>query len=202
MERYYISDGAGSYMKKCGDYYEPTNDIGQAEKWVTQNKAENILKNMNKNLRGRYKVESVPIELEPLNMSDTLKSIEEIVAQVNLMRANINERFDIVNEEYSSIDKKISDINHYIELYGDSLNAYEGWICFNMLKDAYKERRKIKDELALLSEIHRDVVTNDTVRAARTLIKNLGTRRYKPRVLNYLFEEKEKQRKKRERKVR
>lgn len=86
----------------------------------------------------------------------------------------------------SKVDREITDINHYIEL--NNLNAYKGWLMASMLKEKLQKRRKIKDELFILTQLGECKITPELLADVNAAISKLEHRTYIPRVLSSLFE--------------
>lgn len=88
--------------------------------------------------------------------------------------------------EMSAIDREISDIEHYIELKG--LNAYQGWMACKMLQNRLRQRRKIKDELTIISQIAGCSISKAEIREVQDIAAHITEgRKYEPRVLTELF---------------
>ena len=93
-----------------------------------------------------------------------------------------------MSAEQYKVDKEISDIYHYIELY--AFNASDGYKLAKMLKDRLNRRREIKNELEILNRISLMPVGTICNGRGRTAIEKLIDKHYQPRVLNELFENK------------
>lgn len=96
---------------------------------------------------------------------------------------SVRERKLALQEKHSTIEKEITDIEHYIEL-SDGLNAYQGWLAYMTLRKRLKLRRQVKDEISVLSDVE-DVMSGLKKTIAR--INGLNERKYEPRVLTELF---------------
>ena len=89
----------------------------------------------------------------------------------------------------SDVDLKICDILHYIELCDTS--DEEAAKLVDLLKECREHRRDVKDEIIRLDAFQRTVGTSANVAKAKEAIKSikgLETRRYTPRKLRELFE--------------
>ncbi len=89
----------------------------------------------------------------------------------------------------SDADLKICDILHYIELCDTSDEEAVGLV--DLLKECREHRREVKDEIIRLDAFQRTVGTSANVAKAKEAIKSikgLETRRYTPRKLSELFE--------------
>lgn len=118
--------------------------------------------------------DSTEVDIDALrsNIKDTIHTMEEI-----------RQRKDKLKKQHSQVEKEICDIEHYIEL-SDGMNAYQGWLAYMMLKKKLQSRRKLKDEIMVLSNI------DDIMHGLKTTVSQidgLKTRKYEPRVLNELF---------------
>jgi hypothetical protein len=97
-----------------------------------------------------------------------------------------------LSKRYSDVDKEISDLLHYVELY--DITDDEGLQAVDMLKDARQRRRDIKDELSRADFFQKMIGTSANVAKARgflTELKKLDTRKYHPRQLKELFSDME-----------
>lgn len=95
-------------------------------------------------------------------------------------------RKDELNKEMSDIDKEITDIQHYIEL--NNLNAYQGFLAYKMLQGRLRKRRKIKNELQILSQLGICKVDSAMLIDVQNAIRELDNKTYTPRILSELFE--------------
>ena len=206
--QYYLVDKSGQYYLRQNDNgdYVPVKNVMLADSWKQQSKAKNVLDScLNKNLRSRYKVIGIEIknevlpELKPLRANESFsKSIaaeqiadgetEKWVGSLSSMKTFIADsevRKDELTSALSDVDKEVSDILHYIEL--GTFNAYQGYLAFNMLRQRLKKRRKIKDELFVLTQIGECKITSDKIESIQQAIHNQNNRKYKPRILSELF---------------
>lgn len=209
-----LTDGHGLYLRRdASGNFIPVKSKELADVWEKRNKASNVLANcVNKNFRDRYKVVEIEEDTTPKKAAkgkikvtvkphdnaamhigneaieenkicDLTENIESFVDFVQ----STEQRKETLLSALSDVDKEISDINHYIEL-GDSFNAYQGWLAFNMLRNRLKKRRKIKDELYILTQLGECKVNSAMLEDIKNSIGNLDSREYKPRILNELFE--------------
>lgn len=113
----------------------------------------------------------------------------------------IKEEWTNLHNKLSLTDKKISDIEHYIEL-SLPLNASQGYNLYKMLKEILCERRNIKNQIDELMKIYNLIsnvnLTNPNKRqSTMDYIKNkhnlnnndVEGKRYKVRVLTEIFGE-------------
>ena len=88
-------------------------------------------------------------------------------------------------ESMSNIDKEVVDIEHYIEL--NNLNACQGFLAYKMLRNRLRKRRKIKNELQVLSQLGNCKIDSAMMKDVQDAIKLLEHKKYTPRVLVDLF---------------
>lgn len=85
----------------------------------------------------------------------------------------------------SVVDRKKTDIEHYVEFY--NLSASKGYKASKMLKDCLCERRAIKNELEQIDDVLRmniGFIGKGKLQGALTRAED---KRYTPRVLKELF---------------
>lgn len=92
------------------------------------------------------------IDMETLGKTSNNKNkSHEIVNLVKEANNLYNKRFNELNKKLSIMDRKKSDIEHYIEL--KNLDASSGFGIYKKLQQILLERRAIKDEIDCLSQI-------------------------------------------------
>lgn len=217
MPRFMLSDGRGLYLRrdKQGNYV-PVKNIKLGDVWTDRAKASNVLVNcIGKNFRYRYRIielEDEPIVApttgvsEPSNAEVVIKPKDNVAKRIGAEPVEENhlsswendinsfadfaqsaeERRETLIAALSDVDKEISDINHYIEF--GQFNAYQGWLAFNMLRGRLKKRRKVKDELQILTQLGECKVNSAMIEEIKASIGKLSTREYQPRKLTELFE--------------
>lgn len=210
MIKYTITDNHGSYIRydELSRKYVPIKNKNFASTWDDRAKAKNVLNNcVPGNLRQKYKVKEIKDALKKKNDQEKPKKefpIQEVKRVSNLEIYNSNaqeweeglkkvesfvvnadERRKELTEKLSNVDKEISDIQHYIEF--NRLNAYQGWVVMSMLKNRLQQRREYKDELFLLSRIHKCSLSKKEIEEAREASAQNKNRQYTPRVLTELF---------------
>jgi len=212
MSKFMLQSTNGAYLRKDNNgNYVPVKRKELGEVWEQRNKATNILQNcIAKNLRNRYRV--VEIEDETLVTQDCvaeeyfIKPKEEEAKRIADIEITDNrldtfakklgefsefvirteERKQQLNRDLSDIDLEITDIHHYIEF--GKFNAYQGWLAFNMLRNRLQQRRKIKDELFVLSQFGECAIDSNMINKVKSTIGNQNARKYQPRKLTHLFE--------------
>lgn len=134
--------------------------------------------------------------LPPKEEAAKLIAEEEIEDQVDLWLNKISDiqrciedagnRKNELASKLVIIEREICDINHYIEF--TKLNAYQGWLAFNMLQSKLRNRRKIKNELEVVSKISECEIDTSALADVSRAIEQIKMKRYTPRILNTLFE--------------
>lgn len=118
------------------------------------------------------------------NTNEEFESTQAFVALETICK-NLKKRRDYLNSELSIADKKITDIEHYIEFY--NLSASQGYKAAKLLKDCLEERRNIKNELGQIvsiSGMNIGFIGNGNMQKSLDKINN---KQYVPRVLTELF---------------
>lgn len=197
--------------------FVPVRNETLAEKWEQRNKAQNILKNgLNKQLRKKYHIDTVDdgigicVLAKEKTVSEVNASIvpdlhiEEVkqliqedcnntqmekwengIKSMNEFVQDAETRREQLAKDMSDIDKEIIDIQHYIEF--NDMNAYQGWLAYKMLQNRLKKRRKIKDELQVLTQLGDCKIDSSMLEDIKNAIEELGNRVYVPRKLKQLF---------------
>lgn len=193
MKKLIVKIGDKDYLGKDSfNGYTLTTDIEKACVFDKKSKIENIMKSsLPKHLRGRQ-YESCEIEVEdkklnfcPVDFDETTEMIASLSEQFNALQGNI----DIWNEQLSQVDKKRTDLEHYMEF--NSFSACEGYYLAKAMQDCMRERRKIKNQLEftqiLKNSSYKQIAQGKTLSS----IKNLENKSYTPRVLKDLFNKKD-----------
>lgn len=217
LSRFMISDGKGLYLHRdVSGNYVPVSKRKLGDVWEQRSKASNVLMNcVSKNLRTRYRVIEIEdtitfcsksIDESINNIEIVIKPKDDVVKRLinkpkdenQLFPSSINldnfvkfiqnseKRKEDLVVELSDVDKEISDINHYIEF--GRFNAYQGWLAFNMLKSRLKKRRKVKDELHVLTQLGECKINSASIEKVKLSMNKLNSRKYQPRKLKELFE--------------
>ena len=214
MPRFMITDGHGLYLRRdVSGNYVPVRNKALGDVWEQRGKVSNVLSNcISKNLRNRYRIIEIEDAIIPKSEEITnrinmvIKSKDDVAKrignepiednQLSNLSVNIDnfagfvqnaeQRKEVLVTALSDVDKEISDINHYIEF--GQFNAYQGWLAFNMLRGRLKKRRKVKDELQILTQLGECKVNSSMIANIKSAIGKLSSREYQPRKLNELFE--------------
>lgn len=209
MIRYVITDGRHYLKRDANGNYIPTNGKIFGDVYEQRSKAANVLENcVSKNLRNRYHIQEIledevenkkvePVEIKPKenvakeigNETFEAGQIDKWANGINSLSSfaqSVEERKKDLVDALSDVDSEISDINHYIEF--GKFNAYQGWLAFNMLKNRLKRRRKIKDELYIVSQLGECKINSAMIEEIKSSMSTLDGRIYRPRKLKELFE--------------
>lgn len=204
MSAYIITDGKGSYIHKDSGSgkYVPIKNIKKATRWDNISKANSVLHNcIPKNFRNDYCVLFLNTDkiIEKSNLDSvcnkissddaTDSNIDNLISQIKSIIEvvpNAETRKQELNENLSIIDKKISDIEHYIEF--GKFNAYQGWLCFKSLQSLLHKRRNLKNELQVIRLLSKHHLDKESLSDLSEMISNIQNNKiYTPRVLSELF---------------
>lgn len=202
MGVYVITNQKGYYIRNdvTTGKYVPVRSFKYAAQWEDPVKANKVLHNsIAKNIRKDYSVRFVEttkaVEKNNLsvqqdicfrNISDDnvskwlfkINAIKEMLSESDTSRQELNERL-------SNIDKEIVDVEHYIEF--GNFNAYQGWLCFKMLQNLLKQRRSLKDEIYILSQIEKCRFDTESLSSLSQSISDIQNKCYIPRIHPELF---------------
>lgn len=202
MGVYVLTDGQGNYIRKDNltGRYVPVRSFKQAQQWDSQVKAHSILNNsLAKSIRNNYAVQLIDTEniiekddmskqkelcfraIDDGNIDDWLEKVNTIM---NILSGSNTRKDDLV-AKLSEIDKEIVDIQHYIEF--GKFNCYQGWMCFKMLQNTLRQRRKYKNEIAVLNLIKQCKFDKSSLEALSTTIADIQNKCYRPRAFPELF---------------
>lgn len=202
MGVYVITNGDGSYIHKddTSGKYVPIRSFRKATQWDNILKANSVLNNsVPKAIRSNYAVELVKtehiVEKESIAVQNEIcfrniedDNISEWVNKINTIKevlSGSDSRQRELDEKLSNTDKEIVDIEHYIEF--GKFNAYQGWMCFKMLQNLLKQRRKIKNEQQVLYLIKQCKINGDSITALSQTVSDIQNKCYTPRAFLELF---------------
>lgn len=202
MGVYVLTDGSGNYIRhdKLTGKYVPIRSFKQAQQWDSQQKAHSVLNNsLNKSIRSNYAVQLIDTEniVEKDDMSKQREicfraledsNIEEWLNKINIVMdalSGSDTRKNELLEKLSEIDKEIVDIEHYIEF--GKFNCYQGWMCFKMLQNTLQQRRKYKNEIAVLNLIKQCKFNKESLEALSSTVADIQNKCYRPRAFPELF---------------
>lgn len=202
MGVYVIANQKGYYIRNdvTSGKYVPVKSLKYATRWEDPVKANKVLHNsITKNIRKDYSVRFVEAtkEVKKDNLSVQqdicfgsisddnvgewllkINTIKEILSGSDTNRQELNERL-------SDIDRKIVDVEHYIEF--GNFNAYQGWLCFKMLQNLLKQRRNYKNEMHILNLIEKCRFDTESLSSLSQAISDIQNKSYIPRALPELF---------------
>ena len=144
-----MTDGNGTFitLDKSTNKYVPIKGEKYAFKWDDRQKAVNIHKSsLSKKIRPMYSVEyrndsDAIVNKKNLEQQSQITSakfegnaidkLESMLQSVVAIIGGVDERFDELCDKLSEVDKKIVDIEHYIEF--GKFNCYQGFckICYS-----------------------------------------------------------------------
>lgn len=218
MIQYVLTDGHGYFIRydTFSGKYVPVRNEMLAERWEQRSKAQNILKNgLNKQLKKKYHIDAIddgtgvcgmtkstPEEKEDTTANLHIEEVKELIkedyentqmdkwesgiASMNEFVQDAETRKEQLTKDMSDIDKEITDIQHYIEF--NDMNAYQGWLAYKMLQNRLKRRRKIKNELQVLTQLGNCKIDSSMLEDIKNVIQEMNNRVYTPRVLKQLFD--------------
>lgn len=99
---------------------------------------------------------------------------------------NLEERKNELSAMLSDVDLQICDIYHYIE--DKNMNCCEGYKIAKALQVRLRNRRKIKNELEVITNLFNSGFSSRSLKAVQRSVENLSNKKYRPRVLPELFE--------------
>lgn len=105
----------------------------------------------------------------------------------NTIQTLLSEKNNLVNS-LREVDGKEQDILHYIEF--NKFNAAEGYKLSKKLQDIRKERRIIKNKIDVINIIKQDNCYDLIYGKTLERLDGIENRKYTPRVLNNLFNDK------------
>lgn len=172
---------------------QPTTDFKTAIYFEDINEASKVLVYLPKKLRG-YNFRIKPFEknvnaeeadYKELNFDDAVSIFQQFSNIVNTIKGNK----PFLVEQLSIVDKKISDVCHYIE--SNNFSACDGYKLASLIKTLRQERRKIKNELELY-DICKDMSLEEILSGSiYEAVSEITKRTYNPRILKSLFGGKE-----------
>ncbi len=203
---YVIADDNGSYIRKdmMSNKYVPVRNITLAAIWDDEFKARNVLSSsISKKNKKKYHVQLVYgvgdcgkkttannvecKQVTPITSgSDEIEKWKEKIAELLDFTYDAEERRVVLTDKLSNVDKEITDIYHYIEF--TNLNAAKGFRAYKILQERLKRRRKIKNELSVLTSLKDRSITSEQIELIKENADNVENRTYTPRVLKELFE--------------
>ena len=81
----------------------------------------------------------------------------ELIEQLKQSIQEIADHKTLLNNQLSTVDKKVSDILHYIEL-SENLNSVQGYNAYKLLREVTRERREIKNKIDEMNYLNQYMV--------------------------------------------
>ena len=116
---------------------------------------------------------------------NAIDKLESMLQSVVAIIGGVDERFDELCDKLSEVDKKIVDIEHYIEF--GKFNCYQGWICFKILQNLLQQRRQYKNEMEVINKIRCCKIESKEVDILKASIEQIKFKKYTPRAFKELF---------------
>lgn len=209
MIGYVISDKNKTIWvcKDTSGSYSLTTDSGKALVFDSKLAADAVFKsNLSKFIKSKgVAVRSVSLQIAGVKNSIEPTAIKEaevpsthscdesskyIISVLSEAADKLNCRHKVLVEEESKYDRQRTDVEHYIEFNAGKLNACDGYKAYKLLQDVLLKRRKIKDELQIINVVRSRMSVPEDLANIGTKIQELETRKYEPRELKHLFENK------------
>lgn len=194
VEKYYIKQGDYYFAKTKINNSFLTKDIANAWCASEYSKAAKQIDVLPKVVRMlKWKVEYVDVsklsevanqisfpEYTEVDLNGLLTQLDEITQKSKVITGNKQ----WLLEKESTIDKRISDILHYLEFY--PISASDGYKLSKQLQDLRRERRQVKNELHAIGVINSGCaqIINSSVQNS---IRGMEHRQYTPRIEKDIF---------------
>lgn len=206
---YVITDGERWLRKDItSGKYVPIANRNYADEFATAEEAQKVYKNcVSKRLKPKMQVRKDSISVYKPKMEEAMQPATETpeipepsplhttsaqaqvwltkLRSMNGLLEEASNRQTELNRDLSNVDKEISDALHYIE--NTDCNAYEGFLTYKWLKDLRIRRRKIKDELLVVSAIAAFEAPEIMDAQMKHLDEYLQSRTYNPRTKADVF---------------
>lgn len=170
----YIRDLTGS---------EITTDRNKAYIWSSEESAQNFLNSSLSVLfkrQGGFHVESEKRCVTPMD-SDT-RELCVAVLQILSEYKQIKEELDAAPQKLSIIDKKLTDILHYVEMTDQ--NAANGYKLYKKIKELRVERRNVKRLINLRSVFNAVTIDDSITKPIVKTIENFEHEKYTSREID------------------
>ena len=119
------------------------------------------------------------------NTNDEFQVMQAFI-DLEIICKKLEKRRKYLESEQSIADKKITDIEHYIEF--NNLSASQGYKAYKLLKRCLEERRNIKNELGQLASVSKMNIGFAGSGNMQKSLERINNKQYTPRVLTELFE--------------
>ena len=176
-----------------------TTNKQNAKVFDSRDKAINVVHSAPKLWRDRFiEIESFIVDDPPV-VAEAITDIKEqtynqidktvfnnTLNTLSQMLNDMESNHDYLLNQLSEIDKEICDLMHYIEFY--SFSASDGYKLARKIKECRLKRRDIKNQLDELQILKSHSITNIASGKVQAALDKLDHQTYQPRVLNSLFE--------------
>ena len=197
MKKYYLKYGDSYITRNRNNSFSLTTRKEQAVSYLEKDRKK--IENIKKTLPKLYKKSGLTICYEDVPDDSLLKSSDIIKCGVDSdddLRKKINsisqdfkeimESKDDLLKQLSHIDLQICDELHYIEMY--KFSASEGYKICKAIQKLRDERRVVKNKLELVNALSSQTCVSIANGGLENAINGINNKKYRPRVLNELFE--------------
>ena len=180
---YVITDGH-KYISDSGTVTVTTNPY-KAYVWELEQRAQNVLVNMPRSMlrSGTWRVQALPHG--DVDYAKALMDTKGLITELQSIVSKLYDNKDVFEAGRDMAERQTNDLLHEVELQ----SGMEPAEYYNRLGDIRRDRRNCKDGQILLGEITKHVKKEVVYGDINRLIKNMGTRKYTPRVEKDIFEE-------------
>ncbi len=187
---YVITDNT-VYLKTCGGH-KVVNNLWEAGKYKFD-KAKNIIESMSTELRGySWQIERATVGKNAIvDTSTEINFNYDLYYEISRMEKfakDLKEKEKVLLTKLQEMELKIVDLEHYVEFY--NADMYSAWKFYKLFQDVMRERRCIKDEIAIINNIINSSMKNASNNLISKAVNRLNERQYSPRILIDLFNEK------------
>lgn len=118
--------------------------------------------------------------------SEILNYYDDFLNDISIKKEKLIERKAELENKKDLIEKKIVDLNHYIEFY--TLNASMGYCAYKELHDIFNERRSVKNEINKINIILKAFDSTTDFNKLYNDLNKVNNQKYSPRILFDLFD--------------
>lgn len=111
--------------------------------------------------------------------------LDEFMLQLVAMYVALEESYADMKEQYAQSEAKVVDYYHAIEFY--DLNAADGFGLYRGLKQALRERRKLKNDLKKIAVLKRTCLDPEKMEQLQNEFPATNQSNYVPRILTEIF---------------
>lgn len=216
---YVICDSSkGKYLTVNSTGISVTTNIEKATKWKVAESAQNLLLSLKKAKKTKihqlfnYKIKS--IEEKTVSLEETKQKSQEVSLPVVSIVSKNKESIVVCENIEQSVEKKLTDILHFIEglnvkqkdleakqsvidleltdilhkiELSPNMNACQGYQMYKAIREITQHRRKIKNELELVKYIMDQEFDFSDTQKIKSKLHSIHNRKYVPRIHNELF---------------